>query len=130
MGFDQETDMHLSIVYGLMQDKSDWTNKIEKTLTILRKNIKESDKSKWNSFYKYFRVTWMKRFEIRTWNRSNAKDENIEIINRTNNALENYNRRLNEAFPISHPNFYVFINTIKRLAVQKVAEWTKARKNC
>ncbi|KAF0991830.1 hypothetical protein HZS_5475 [Henneguya salminicola] len=64
------------------------------------------------------------------FNISNAKDENIEIINITNNAMENYNRQLNKAFPTSHPNFYVFINTIKRLAVQKVAEWTNARKNC
>ncbi|KAF0985869.1 hypothetical protein HZS_1152 [Henneguya salminicola] len=39
--------------------------------------------------------------------------EYMEISGRTNNALERYNRRLNDFFVSSHPNLASFVSIIK-----------------
>ena len=45
-------------------------------------------------FLKYFTDTWMKRYQILDWNISYINgDENL--INRTNNPSDKYNKRLN-----------------------------------
>ena len=39
-----------------------------------------------------------------------------EIINRTNNPLERFNRTLNKAFPTAHPNMDNFVSTINSIS--------------
>ena len=41
---------------------------------------------------------------------------------RTNNGLERFNRELNDAFSVGHPNMVDFVSTIKRISLQK---WTQ-----
>jgi hypothetical protein len=44
------------------------------------------------------------------------------VVNRTNNALERYNRTLNEEFPTAHPKMPDFVQTINRLSKEYYAE--------
>jgi hypothetical protein len=45
----------------------------------------------------------------------------IDIINRTNNPLEAYNRDLGEKFAVNHPSLLAFIETVKRDALSYVS---------
>lgn len=48
-----------------------------------------------------------------TWNITALQEDDIDITNRTNNPLERYNRRINEAFPVAHPNLLQFVHVIR-----------------
>ena len=96
--------------------------KIPERIQKMRREIDESDKSKWDEFYKYFDDTWMDDSVFDVWNNSKARENRVEIQNRTNNALESFNKQLNSEFPAAHPNIFHFIETIKRLSSQKVLE--------
>ncbi|KAF0988060.1 hypothetical protein HZS_7318, partial [Henneguya salminicola] len=58
-------------------------------------------------FLAYFNSTWMVRFPQSLWNISAG------MMNRTNNALERYNRRLNDFFPI-HTQAYVLLSKLSK----------------
>ncbi|KAF0987991.1 LOW QUALITY PROTEIN: hypothetical protein HZS_7897 [Henneguya salminicola] len=60
-----------------------------------------------NQFWAYFNRTWMVRFAPCLWNISAG------MMNRINNALERYNRRLNDFFANTHPNICSFVEIIK-----------------
>jgi hypothetical protein len=62
-----------------------------------------------DSFWNYFQRTWLKKYSPLLWNVHGNED----IVNRTNNHLERYNRRMNEVFPVAHPNILSFVDTIK-----------------
>lgn len=62
-------------------------------------------------FWTYFENTWMRIFNPSLWSLCNVED--WEIAGRTNNALERYNRRINDFFANSHPNLASFASTIK-----------------
>ena len=55
----------------------------------------------------------MKRFKPAQWNINSHTNDNDDVINRTNNPLERFNRKLKNEFPVSHPSMAVFVNTIK-----------------
>ena len=55
---------------------------------------------KWDIFWKYFDY-WLSI--IPSWNICEENGEYIELTNRTNNALERYNRRINELFKDKKP---------------------------
>jgi len=42
------------------------------------------------------------------------------MINRTNNALERYNREMNNAFPTAHPTMLEFVTVIRSEALRMV----------
>jgi hypothetical protein len=68
--------------------------------------------------------TWLKRYKIDTWNiyNSHITDPRSEMINRTNNPLERFNRTMNENFPTPHPSLLQFINVIKEISVSRHAD--------
>ncbi|EGZ24005.1 hypothetical protein PHYSODRAFT_480393 [Phytophthora sojae] len=57
-------------------------------------------------------LTWMRTYGPSTWN-VNTIAEAVDIVNRTNNALERFNRTLNESFTTSHPSLLTFVDVIK-----------------
>lgn len=63
-------------------------------------------------FWNYFETTWLKRFDPSKWNVHSIEDK--DLANRTNNALERYNRRLNDNFPSPHPTIALFVEVIKK----------------
>jgi hypothetical protein len=46
----------------------------------------------WNQFWLYFKKTWMTIYSVSDWNIIALVKEDVEIRNRTNNALEGFNR--------------------------------------
>ena len=70
---------------------------------------------KMGQFWKYFKKHWCSDEKyIATWNINEPSNEgHIELINRTNNALERYNRSLNEMFPTPHPSLLAFIKVLE-----------------
>ncbi|KAE8964868.1 hypothetical protein PR001_g28909 [Phytophthora rubi] len=54
----------------------------------------------WSKFWKYFVRTWIKQYKPEDWNVYGIQD----IVNRTNNPLERYNRTLNRAMGELHPD--------------------------
>ena len=78
-----------------------------------------SDPSKFESFFAYFRHTWMGLFTPNDWNIHNQMLNQAEIANRTNNPLETYNRHLNSLFSNPHPNLRAFVVTLRQEAESK-----------
>eukprot|EP00644_Phytophthora_capsici_P008753 jgi/Phyca11/111322/e_gw1.20.607.1 len=68
-------------------------------------------KDNWKKFWKYFKRAWIKKVLPEWWNINGL---NEDIVNRTNKPLERYNRTLNEAFPVPHPDVIQFISIIER----------------
>ncbi|KAI3642974.1 hypothetical protein MP228_002799 [Amoeboaphelidium protococcarum] len=64
-------------------------------------------------FWKYFVKTWLELFSISDWNVSRLEGQ--QLVNRTNNPLESYNRLLNQDFK-NHPTMVAFIAQLKRHA--------------
>ena len=55
-------------------------------------DLKDSIRSKFDSFWDYFNKTWLKYYDPKTWNIS----ENVAgVQQRTNNALERFNITMN-----------------------------------
>ncbi|KAG3131614.1 hypothetical protein C6341_g23268, partial [Phytophthora cactorum] len=69
----------------------------------------QGDKTKWKDFSKYFRSTWLKRYDLSTWNVHNMLEENTEIGAKTNNPFESNNRVFTDRFQRSHPSLMTFI---------------------
>jgi hypothetical protein len=96
---------------------------IEPTLRHMQKRLaKGVVAEKWNDFFKYFNRVWMTDYDIETWNISKALDDSIDMRHRTNNALESFNAQINREFSSAHPNVFNFINVIKRISEEKLAE--------
>lgn len=74
--------------------------------------------AKLNSFWKYFRSTWLVRYRPEDWNVESYRNEDtlLTLINRTNNPLERFNRKMNQAFPNAHPSMNDFVDTIKKIS--------------
>lgn len=85
-------------------------DKINIGIEYIKNKYKNSDE-KFIEFMKYFEKTWLKKYDSDLWNIHQYNTE--ELISRTNNPLERYNRRLNEQFNAPHPNILCFINIIR-----------------
>lgn len=88
---------------------------------------KTESEDKLDKFWIYFEKTWLKRFDPTMWNSSNLGDG--DMINRTNNALERYNRRLNDNFLNAHPRLVHFIEIIKSEFTYYMEHSNQIRKN-
>lgn len=81
----------------------------------------------WNAYWAYFTRTWLHLYHPKTWNIHhilNNPTAKEELLNRTNNPLERYNRKLNEDLQ-PHSPMLVFIDGIKAHAhayIQKIKD--------
>jgi len=76
------------------------------------------DKKKWASFWLYFINTWTKIYSPELWNWGHyfsQEDADATYINRTNNPLERYNRKLHEDLG-DHPSMIDFVVGLKAQA--------------
>ena len=71
---------------------------IEDAISAIKVDIGGENRALWGDFFSYFRATLMKSYDFNTWNISEAKRANVEIRNRTNNALKSFNCTINEEF--------------------------------
>ena len=55
----------------------------------------------------------MKKDIIDVWNMSDLLEDDIDLANKTNNALERYNRHFNGIFPSKHPSLPCFVQCLR-----------------
>ncbi len=71
----------------------------------------------WESFWDYFiKKQWMPI--IKSWNICKEKEVCIQTINRTNNALESYNKRFNSLFS-KQPNIIDFNQIVMEKSIRQ-----------
>ena len=58
--------------------------------------VEEDERERWDQFWDYFSKQWLPIKD--SWNISGEDDQYRKYVNRTNNALESYNRRFQELF--------------------------------
>ena len=89
----------------------------------------QKDTRKWDSFFdKYFKKYWCSSDEfIKTWNICDSDEKYKELQNRTNNALERYNRTMNEKFPCPHPSLKLFVVTLEEEGRDQVTKLENIR---
>jgi hypothetical protein len=78
-----------------------------------------------NKFFNYFTNTWMNRYDPKDWNVSifaNNEDPHEILINRTNNPLERFNKKMNSKFPEAKPNMLHFVETIRQISEEYIQE--------
>ena len=77
-----------------------------------------SHKEKFDSFWNYFKLTWMTKYEPKTWNIHEiiSNEDADMLVNRTNNACESFNRRLNEKIGHAHPTMQILIKVINEIS--------------
>ena len=74
-------------------------------------------------FFDYFERTWLKgRVAFEAWKVSGfGENDDIRLIS-TNNALENFNRQLNNAVGTPHPSAFTFVEVIREISTLKLHE--------
>ncbi|KAG2775357.1 hypothetical protein PC129_g23139 [Phytophthora cactorum] len=65
----------------------------------------------------YFERTWLEQYTIDVWN---VFDLDNELVSRTNNPPERFNRDLNSRFPTPHPSMAVFVTVMKTISAEYV----------
>eukprot|EP00644_Phytophthora_capsici_P003990 jgi/Phyca11/108303/e_gw1.15.667.1 len=84
-------------------------------------------KAKWRGFWDYFNSTWLGKYDVEVWNVAGLDKD---LIARTNNPLERFNRELNSRFPNPRPSMATFVGVIKTLSseyVQRLADVPRGR---
>ena len=88
---------------------------LTKGINFVRSNLDEfvlkEDEKKWEEFWRYFIKYWCSDKEfMNTWNIHMKEAEYFYVLqNRTNNALESYNKQMNKAFMGTKPCFCLFV---------------------
>jgi len=73
----------------------------------------------------------MRRYDPTSWNISHLLQNAVgreNLINRTNNPLERFNRRLND-LGLVHPSMVQFVSAIKTVSAEYVEELDYIKKN-
>ena len=120
---------------------------ISKEIAYIRFKMEEGSFVKlFDQYWRYFLKTWMRKtrhhqdktglYLFTSWNIFHLIDKNGEItenedgvdvmVNRTNNPLERFNRRMNESIPI-HPTMQVFVQGIKDICNDYVDQMVAAK---
>lgn len=69
--------------------------------------------AKWGRFWSYFRRTWLRLLPSKYWNVHGIRQD---VVARTNNPLERFNRELNAAFATPHQAVPRFVQTIEEIS--------------
>lgn len=90
--------------------------------------IETGYEQKFDKFWSYFVKTWTKYYEISTWNLFHLIGDpgaQEELLQRTNNCLERYNREMNKEFPVAHPNISGLVTVIKKKSIEYINRITR-----
>ena len=71
-----------------------------------------------DKFYAYFRKQWLRI--SKNWNIREEDGHFLQMVNRTNNGLESYNRRFNSIFPKT-PSLLEFNASVKNESIRQEA---------
>jgi hypothetical protein len=106
------------------------TSELGGEIAALMAEIQTEEPEKRLEFFHYFEEIWMKRFDVASWNISVASKDDFKIYSRKNNALENFNCKLNSRFTTPHPNIFRFIDVIRGLSQETAKLYYRCRRSC
>ena len=92
---------------------------LPKGISYVRSKTDEGSYSeKFDTFWNYFRSCWMTKYDPKTWNIHDVieNEETDILVNRTNNACESFNRRLNEKIGHAHPTMQIMIKVLNEIS--------------
>jgi hypothetical protein len=94
---------------------------ISKGIPYLRATLEFNDQYTllFDRFYAYMIKICTHRYNPELWNVYQFRNQWENIQNRTNNALERFNRIMNERLP-KHPNISKLVETIKKISAETV----------
>lgn len=98
--------------------------------SIFGANLSVRELEKWEKFWQYFERQWMPI--LSSWNVAHLENDGecYDVINRTNNGLERYNRHYNGLF-LTKPDLFQFVRILQqetRNQVQKIDDVRKGRR--
>ena len=100
---------------------------IPKGIPYCRRGFDESRyQDKFNAFWDYFVRTWMIRYNPRVIPLF-LRMLNL-LVNRANNPLERFNRKMNESFPTPHAPMSRFVETIRKISEEYVSDLGRIQK--
>ena len=119
----QEEVIHETMCGGMMDELVKVKREdLERTISrLMNEHIGKDDADKWDAFFRYFKTTWLNKYAFEAWNIS-RKLTLPTPDNATNNALENFNRQLNQEFAASQPSPFHFIVTIREISARYVRQ--------
>jgi hypothetical protein len=95
---------------------------VSKGIPYIRSHFEEHPfEESFDKFWKYFTKTWITFFRPELWNvNAHINNDMKTMNNRTNNALERFNRKLNEQFSCAHPCLANYIEVIREVSQEYV----------
>ena len=81
---------------------------------------------KFNMFWEYFRKTWLESYDPAIHDVIQNNDNTL--INRTNNAVERFNRKLNEEFPNAHLPMTSFVSSLQKITHEYAEDTRRIQK--
>lgn len=98
----------------------------KKGIPYIRANFNEGlEEPKFDAFWNYFINTWMTQYNPEDWNIHRGRNNDLsveEVLNRTNNPLERFNKKLNGIFPAKHPTMVQYVTGIRRMSQEYAVE--------
>ncbi|OWY90379.1 hypothetical protein PHMEG_00041511, partial [Phytophthora megakarya] len=73
--------------------------------------------AKWQGFWEYLKRAWLGQSDISVWDVAGL---NNELVARTNNPLERFNREGNNRFPRPRPIMATFVDVLKTISAEYV----------
>ena len=67
--------------------------------SLIEDGLDKNDIERWDHFWAYFIRQWVNKTGIYKWSIVDVDGSLVDLVNRTNNALENYNRFFGNLFP-------------------------------
>jgi MULE transposase domain len=104
---------------------------IPKGIPYCRRGFDESShQEQFNAFWEYFVKIWMIRYNPRIWNMHSFISESADftLVNRTNNPLERFNNKMNEAIPTPHAPMSRIVETIRAISEEYVTDLGRIQK--
>ena len=80
--------------------------------SVIEENADAATIQKWDRFWDYFESTWLPILD--NWDISLAEDDYKDLINRTNNGIESYNKRHSGLFDGDKPTLLEFAKTTEK----------------
>ena len=78
--------------------------------SVIENGLPKKEVKRWDLFWEYFERQWIPI--LNSWNLCDANARYKDILNKTNNGLESYNKRINRLFP-SRPSLIKFVQTME-----------------
>ena len=83
---------------------------LRKKLEKGKQKLSKKEREGYDTFWKYFEKQWLPIVE--KWNICEKDGDYFDMVNRTNNGLESYNRHVNQLFP-TRPTLIAFVQVIE-----------------